>query len=84
MSKFLKPSLYNGKGLENQLRNCMYNLHDLSCGCNTPRKHLTSILNPEKCHSTKEDGIHGDTNAFDGVDEGDLDALFALTDDAAG
>lgn len=86
MSDYLKPTLYKGKGLENQLRNCMYNQHDLICGCNSPRLHLTSILNPKECRSTERDGFtHDDTEKQDiPIEEGDLSALFELTDDAAG
>lgn len=85
MSDYLKPTLYNGKGLENQLRNCMYNLHDLACGCNTPRVHLTKILNPEKCHLSTDRGTEDRGEKGDAVLEpGDLDTLFALSDDAAG
>lgn len=85
MSKFLKPTLYTGKGLENQLRNCMYNLHDLGCGCNNPRKHLTAILNPQQCLSTKDHGCQDTTGEKDfDIDTGDLAALFDATDDATG
>lgn len=77
MSTYLKPSLYNGKGLENQLRNTIYNAHDLACGCNTPKDHLLHILNPPEWHptpignaktTTEDDGDH--------FEEGDLANIF--------
>ncbi len=65
MSDYLKPTLYNGKGLENQLRNCMYNIHDLSCGCDRPRQHLISLLTNKPCHLST--ATHGDS--ADGKEE---------------
>ncbi len=78
MSKFLKPTLYNNRGLENQIRNLCYGAHDLACGCNTPGDHLLHILQP--CHgitTTKEDPITALTDAVDGLEDGDLDRLFS-------
>ncbi len=86
MSKFLQPPHYKGKSLENQLRNCMYGIHDLMCGCNDVQQHLTTILNPEKCLPITTGTVDGKNRGEeeDVFDAGDLDALFAATDDADG
>lgn len=88
MSKYLRPSLYNGRGIENQLLNLMYNSHDLCCGCPNPRKHLISLLNREKCLPSEEISTKENTSTEenpDGFDEGDLEKIFALPEeDAAG
>lgn len=78
MSKFLTPPIYNNRGLENQLKNTIFNAHDLACGCKNPLKHLQHLFS-EKCHHTEgtTDGIiHTDTNEEDGFDEGDLQRIF--------
>lgn len=87
MSKFLTPILYNGRGLENQLRNCIYQLHDLACGCNKVQQHIIHLFTPQKCQdSTLENA--STTHAGDGEEEileaGTLEQLFALTDDEEG
>ncbi len=77
MSDYLKPSLYNGKGIENQLRNCIYSAHDLCCGCSTPKSHLLHILDPPEWRPSTT-GKEKDTTATDGdhFDEGDLARIF--------
>lgn len=84
MSKFLTEPLYNGRGKENQLRNLMYNAHDLACGCNQPRKHLLHLINPEKWLPTA-DGNEKTTGDQDGdhFDEGDLEKIFSEPEDVA-
>lgn len=83
-----QPSLYKGRGQDNQLLNTLINTHDLACGCKDPPSHLTHLL-ISKCDpkdfnkeekqqikqwcTTLEDG-HGEEET--GFDEGDLDALF--------
>lgn len=81
MSSFLTPCLYSGKSLENQWVNCIFNSHDLICGCNDTIKHLASILQTKQLclpsTSTAEDGTQtGPTEEDDVLQEGDLDKLF--------
>lgn len=89
MSKFQKPTLYNGRGLDNQWMNLIYNSHDLMCGCNNVKEHLLDILNNQKCHhsteeiSTKETTGITNENA-DILEEGDLTRLFEESDDIDG
>lgn len=86
MSKFLTPTLYKKRSLENQLRNCFYGIHDLICGCTTVQEHIHAILCEPKClpstTTTAATTDHGPGE--EGFDEGDLDALFAASDDADG
>lgn len=81
MSEYLKPTLYNNKGLENQLKNLCYNAHDLCCGCQNPTKHLEYLFTEQKCHLTEDTTTtagtsHGDDKE-DAFDEGDLENLFS-------
>lgn len=85
MSKFLQPPLYKKKALENQLTNLIYGMHDLMCGCTQIKQHIHAIFCEEKCHhstDTTDPGNHGKEE--ENFDEGDLDALFAASDDADG
>lgn len=80
MSKCMKPCLYTGKALENQWRNCIYNSHDLWCGCNNPIQHLKEIEKRDKWLHTKDASTstrddHGEDDDFP-LTEGDLDQLF--------
>lgn len=77
------PSLYSNNGLENQWVNCIWNTHDLMCGCNNCFKHLAAILQKKniKClpsTSTEDAGVQtGEpTEKEDFPEEGDLDKLF--------
>lgn len=92
MSKFMREPAYSPRRLEQQWINGCIHLHDLCCGCPDPLKHLKHLLTKEeKCPSTtteettstKETG--GTTTTDDvNIDAGDLDALFALTDEDLG
>lgn len=84
MSSFLTPSLYSKNGLENQFINCVWNTHDLMCGCNDCFGHLKAILQRKETQpclpSTEDTGTaaqdnHGEDD--DGFKEGDLENLFA-------
>lgn len=82
MSKYLKPSLYNGKSAETQWLNIIWNTHDQICSCETPIDHLNSIVSNETCHhSTKETTTTATIGTGEkeetGFEEGDLEALFA-------
>lgn len=85
MTHFLKNPVYNGRAMELQLMNATINCHDLCCGCQTPVLHLKEIINTfsySPCPRTtgeKEDH-HGDketTDALEGLEDGELDRLFA-------
>lgn len=78
MSKFIKPTLYNSRGLENQLKNLGFQAHDLICGCPNPAKHLEYLFKTEECpHSTAtEDPTSTPTDAVDIIESGDLEKLF--------
>lgn len=83
MSSFLTPTLYSKNGLENQMMNSIWNIHDLCCGCNNCFKHIFDILqrkNSLPClpsTSTEDAGTQTDGDKEeDGLDEGDLDRLF--------
>lgn len=86
MSTYLKPPLYSKRGLEQQLKNLMFQGHELICGCNTPNDHLQYLLNQEKCHlsdptaTTAETGGEKETDDL-GIDAGDLETLFATEND---
>lgn len=85
MSDYLQPRLYNGRGLENQLLNSMYNSHDLCCGCNNTAKHLIHLLQGSCRHfadaSTTTEEKHGDAPI---IDTEDLETVFAATDEQLG
>lgn len=85
MSTYLTPAVYSKNALENQWVNCIFNTHDLICGCNSTIKHLAAILNRQPGQpsqlclpSTSEDdrGQHGDDAEELPIEEGDLEALF--------
>lgn len=83
MSKHLKPCIYEGRAKELQLINCIISTHDLACGCAEPLIHVENLI-----QSTKSPPCHGTTTTTvdidDGLDIGDLDALFAEDGDADG
>jgi len=84
MSKYLKPSLYNGRGKENIWINFIYQSHDIICGCNHPIDHLNYLIEQQKCPRTTEKDSTKETTGTTGkeetpFDEGDLEQLFAET-----
>ena len=89
MSKCYKATTYSARALENAWMNSIFNNHDLFCICDNPLDHLKELIKRDQCrHSTDaatttETG--GDTKTDEiGLDEGDLDTLFAISDDAEG
>lgn len=86
MSKFLVPALYKKTALENQLRNCIYGIHDLICGCDKVPQHIHNILCSTPCHHSETTTETGENlgKKDDVLEDGDLDALFAASDDVAG
>lgn len=84
MSKHLQPALYNGKAMELQWVNFIYQSHDLICGCQSPITHLQDILrrdnNKQLCLPSPTDGDKDGEDPKDidtGLEEGELDRLFA-------
>lgn len=88
MSKFLTPPCYNGRALETQWMNNIFQSHDLFCGCLEPINHLTFLINQQKCHRSTLDDADGQGKGKDteeiGVDIGDLEELFKETDEQIG
>ncbi len=87
MSKFQKPALYQGKALDQQWINNIFNSHDLFCGCNHVIDHLKSILADPTWPGTGETSTaKEDTGPTDetGLSPGDLERLFAEDDDGTG
>lgn len=92
MSKFMREPPYSPRRLEQHWINGCIHLHDLCCGCPEPLKHLKHLLNKEEiCHLSTTDAATttaetGGTTAAEeiNIDEGDLDALFAATDEDLG
>ena len=87
MSKFLVPPIYSPRGLENQLKNNIYQSHELICGCNKPKEHLIHLLTSE-CHRS-EDGPRttGETaDVIDTFEDGELEKIFdsPITEDDQG
>ena len=92
MTKFLKPSYYSGRALEQQWINDVFTSHDLFCGCMKPIEHLNCIINNNKWlptgdgdTKTTEDPSAKDTSKDDyDIDQGDLEKLFEDTDEQLG
>nr|UHS18300.1 MAG: hypothetical protein [Betatorquevirus sp.] len=92
MSKFMTEPIYSPRKLEQQWINGCIHLHDLCCGCPNPLNHLKFLLNKDSTclHTTEEKGTTteetGGTTTADeiNIDAGDLEALFANTDDDLG
>lgn len=90
MSKFLTPPAYNGRALENQWANNVFQSHDLFCGCNKPIQHLFKILYPENklCLPGigEDEDDHGKEEDGEPIEEGDLEKLFEdpFTEDSDG
>lgn len=88
MSDYLKPCLYKGRALELQLKNTIWNAHDLICGCQNTTKHLINLIQEEPCHLTAATGTDSTDKKEDGekinMDFGDLEDVFAATDEQLG
>lgn len=89
MSKLFKKTTLSPRALQNAWMNNIFQSHDLWCECQDPLKHLEDIINKEKCRhfkdaeTTTETG--GDTKTEEtGFDDGDLERLFAQSDDDEG
>ena len=52
MSKTWIPSPYQNKCMETHLTNAMFHIHDLSCGCRDPLRHIIILLTENKIDST--------------------------------
>ncbi len=91
MSKFYIPNNLTRRQRNLQEINLHVSIHDLSCNCNNPLKHIIyqileqepslqftkeEIKNLEQCHGTGTAGVdHGDDDT--GFGPGDLEQLFA-------
>lgn len=81
-----KPCKYSGKQLNLQIVNTYVNVHDLNCSCDEPLKHIIQQIQEQeptlKCLTTGETGgDHGLEDGVDGLGEGELEALFAETEE---
>lgn len=88
MSDYLKDPLYKNRALENQFLNCIWNCHDLCCGCNNTKSHLLHLLTKEECRHFTDDTTTKDLTpsvptATD-IDDVDLETVFAATDEELG
>lgn len=89
MSKYQTPSLYNGRGADNQWMNLIYTSHDLYCGCLKPIKHLEDIIKRDECRPTEKTtgGTTATTNAAAddiAISPGDLEELFKENENTEG
>lgn len=86
MSKYLQPTKYTKKQLENNWINSTIHGHDLFCGCDDPLKHLQYLLKKETCPLTTDAATSTETGGIkekeeNTFDEGDLELLFATEND---
>lgn len=82
MTKFLKPSIYNGRSAENHWISLVFSTHDSICSCDDPIKHLNYLINQQKCRPSTEETTTIETTGTTEKDEmpfdaKDLEALFA-------
>lgn len=90
MSDYIKPTIYNKRGLENAWIGIVFSTHDQICGCNEAINHLNHLINQQKwptstTEKTTGDETTGTTEIKDaGFDEGDLERLFEASDDPDG
>lgn len=87
MSTKLSKVQYQGRALELQWINATISCHDLMCGCNDPIGHFHH-LTKEKCLTGEKDSTVATGGITDkeetGFDEGDLEQLFAQSQDDEG
>ncbi len=89
MSKYQQPCLYRGHALDNQWMNIIFQSHALFCGCDSTIKHLQDIISKQQWLHTEEkpttSGEKDDHTKQDfDIENGDLEQLFAATEDAEG
>lgn len=88
MSDYLTPALYHGRALELQLKNTIWNCHDLICGCNNTQQHLLHIIEEKPCRHSEDAGTDSTAQKEGGekinMDFGDLETVFAETDEQIG
>lgn len=83
---YSKPCKYNEKQLNLQIVNTYVNIHDLNCSCEEPLKHIIKQIQEQeptlKCLTTGETGENpGLEDGVDGLGDGELEALFADTEE---
>lgn len=94
MKKELSP-----RRQENELINLTIHAHDLTCNCNHPLTHIFDIglrqgstfglpkhllEEVKKCRLSGEEGQDGDAGGVDGLQDGELERLFATPEDDEG
>lgn len=88
MSKFLKPTTFTSRALQNQWLNVIVGSHDLFCICDKPIDHLQDIINQQKCRHFKDTATTttetATENGDDPITAGDLEELFKESDDTIG
>lgn len=82
MSKFLQPTFYNGRQQETNWINFNIHFHDSFCGCPEPLNHLRYLLN-QQYRPTNDAGTSTEIGGIQekdeiGIDDGDLERLFAI------
>ena len=84
---YSKPVKYSKKGLNLQIVNTYVNIHDLNCGCTQPLKHIIQQIEDQEPSikewrtTTATGDDHGPEDGVDGLGEGELEALFADTEE---
>lgn len=86
MSKLYKPTEYKPRALQNAWMNNIFQTHDLWCSCNSTIKHLKEIIKEQECRHSRDAATTTETGGTTtteetGFDEGDLESLFALTEE---
>lgn len=82
-----KPAKYTKKQLNLQIVNTYVNIHDLNCGCDEPLKHIIQQIQDQEpslkpCLTTTATGEDpGPVDGVDGLGDGELEALFAETNE---
>lgn len=92
MSKLWKPTNYSKRQQNLQQVNSYVSIHDLTCNCNQPLKHIIEqiteqepTIKKEKWFTTTDTGENpGGAGGVDDFGDGELEALFAETDEKDG
>lgn len=82
MSDYIPPK-YSTKQLNLQVVNCYVGIHDLTCHCKHPLRHIIKQIEDQepslKCRvtTTEKDGDHAGEGDIDQFGPGELERLFA-------
>lgn len=87
MSDYVSPK-YTNKRLDLQNVNAYVNIHDLTCKCEHPLRHIITQITQQEptikkwlATTIEEDGNPDGEKDIDGFGPGELEALFAEEDD---